>query len=407
MSKLLEYEVKQVLLEAGIAVPEGLLVRADRAVPLEQPGLEQDADGAWFVKAQVAVGDRAAVGGVRRVDGLEAAQAAADAMLGTDVGGTIVDTVLVERGVLGGAFEGYAAVVVAEDPPRRVVVFSPVGGGGFDPSTAPVRLDVTDGPQGYRIRGALRGAGVASSDLVPIATFLERLVTCAQTWCTYTLETNPVTLVDGAVVALDAKADVDDYSRDLLPRPELLDRPDQDQRERSARERQGTDHRGSLRYVQLVPEDTPVPADCVPRVASHSVGGGESMVVLDAITAAGLVATNYCDTSGSPSAEKVAHGAGLVAGQKHVDGLLFSTCIANQRLSVTAEGLISGWDAVGWRGPTVVRFAGNESDVARGMVAVWAARNDVRVELLGEDHDEWQAALRLAEMLRNDREAAR
>jgi succinyl-CoA synthetase beta subunit len=120
------------------------------------------------------------------------------------------------------------------------------------------------------------------------------------------------------------------------------------------------------------------------------------MVVLDALAAAGLSATNYCDTSGSPSAAKVATGAGLVAGQTHVDGLLFSTCIANQDLSITAEGLLAGWDSAQWRGPTVVRFAGNQSDRARQMVRDWAALHDVQVVVLGEESDEWHAAAALA-----------
>jgi succinyl-CoA synthetase beta subunit len=388
-----EHEVKALLVERGVATPAGYLIGADRETPVGTP----DPDGGpWFVKAQVAAGDRAAAGGVLRAATLGEARAAARAMLGLTVAGVVVDQVLVERAVAVSG-EGYAAVTVAEDPPRRVVTYAPSGGAGFDPDTAPVRLDVTDGPQGYRIRRALQRAGVASADLLPLTAYLETLVACARTWCAYTLETNPITLVDGKVVALDAKADLDDYSRDLLPRPELLDRPDQDERERAARERQRTDHRGSLRYVQLVPEQTGRGEG--PQVASHSVGGGESMVVLDALAAAGLTATNYCDTSGSPSEDKVALGAALVAGQKHVDGLFFSTCIANQPLSVTARGLVRGWNDVAWRGPTVARFAGNQSAEARDILAAWAAEHDVPIVLLSETEDEWQAADALADLL--------
>lgn len=402
MSRLVEHEVKALLAERGVATPSGYLVGPDGETPLGAPVPD---GGPWFVKAQVAAGDRAAAGGVRRAATLAEARAVAAGMLGATVADVVVDQVLVERAVAV-TTEGYAAVTVAEDPPRRVVAFAPTGGAGFDPDTAPVRLTVTDGPQGYRIRRALQRAGVASADLPPLTAYLETLVACARIWCAYTLETNPITLVDGKVVALDAKADLDDYSRDLLPRPELLDRPEQDERERAAREKQRTDHRGSLRYVQLVPEQAGQGADGAPQVASHSVGGGESMVVLDALAAAGLAATNYCDTSGSPSEDKVALGAALVAGQKHVDGLFFSTCIANQPLSVTARGLVRGWDDVAWRGPTVARFAGNQSAQARDILAAWAAEHHVPIVLLGEDDDEWQAADALARLLAGN-EAAR
>lgn len=393
MSRLLEHEVKALLAERGVATPSGYLLGPDGETPVGTPAGE---GGPWFVKAQIAAGDRAGAGGVVRADTLTAARATARDMLGVTIAGVVVDQVLVERAVPV-TTEAYAAVTVVEDPPRRVVTFAPTGGAGFDPATAPVHLDVTDGPQGFRIRRALRRAGVASAELPPLTAYLETLVACARTWCAYTLETNPITLVDSRVVALDAKADLDDYSRDLLPRPELLDRPDQDERERAAREKQRTDHRGSLRYVQLVPEQAG--RGDGRQVASHSVGGGESMVVLDALAAAGLTATNYCDTSGSPSEDKVALGAALVAGQKHVDGLFFSTCIANQPLSVTARGLVRGWDDASWRGPTVARFAGNESAQAREILAEWAAERDVPIVLLDENADEWQAADALARLL--------
>ncbi|SCL20037.1 succinyl-CoA synthetase beta subunit [Micromonospora pallida] len=391
MSKLFEHEVKELLSCVGVAVPEGMLVNPDG----EQGVIDATAPGPFFVKAQVAVGDRATAGGVLRVDTLAEARAAAADILGRRIRGSLVECVLVERAVLGAWF-GYAAVTIAEDPPRRMLVFSTTGGGGFDPSTAEVQLALTDGPQGYRIRRELRRIGIDSAQLPAITSYLEKLVDCALRWCAYTLETNPVTYADGRVVALDAKAELDDYSKKLLPRPELLNRPEQDARERAARDCQQTDHRGSLRYVQLVAE--PDRAGPV-QVASHSVGGGESMVVLDALAAANLVATNYCDTSGSPSEEKVATGAALVAGQSHIDGLFFSTCIANQPLAVTARGLVRGWEDVGWRGPTVVRFAGNQSAEARDIVQDWARRRGVPIDTVGEETDEWEAARRLAVLL--------
>ncbi len=375
MSKLLEHEVKSLLTELGVAVPVGILLDATG----EHGSIAGSQAGPFYVKAQIAAGDRAKAGGVVRVDDLSSAREAGNRMLGTEIRSSVVESVLIEQGVTG-AWEGYAAVTVAENPPRRVLVFCTEGGAGFDPSTAPFQLTLTEGPQAYRIRRELRRIGVTSEQLPAVTRFLERLAECAVLWCAYTLETNPVTFADGAVVALDAKADLDDYSKALIPRPELLDR------------------RGSLRYVQLIAESHGRVGSTA-QVASHSVGGGESMVVLDALAAAGLTATNYCDTSGSPSAQKVATGAALVAGQPHIDGLLFSTCIANQALSVTAAGLVAGWEQVGWRGPTVVRVAGNQAAQAREIVRVWAEERGVPIVIVGEETDEWQSASALSELL--------
>jgi succinyl-CoA synthetase beta subunit len=303
--------------------------------------------------------------------------------------------VLVESATVG-QWEGYASVALEENPPRRVLRFSRTGGTGFDPSQATVQLDLVDAVEPHRVRRALVRAGTPSEELIRLTDALVRLADAAQRWSAYTLELNPIVLTEAGVVPLDAKADLDDYSKALVPDPSYLDTEEKDPRERAARDYQATDHRGSLRYVQLIPESEGFAED---RVASHSVGGGESMVVLDALDSVALQPTNYCDTSGSPSSAKVAAAAALVAGQSHISGLLFSTCIANQPLSVTAEGLLEGWRSVGWVGPTVVRFAGNQADQARDMVREWAVQVGAPVRVVGEETDEWMAAQLLADLL--------
>ena len=398
MSKLLEHEVKKMLTARGIRVPEAVLIESPGAVDTESVPFA----GPYFVKAQVAAGDRAKVGGVVRAADLAAARDTARRMLGMEIRSQIVEAVMIEQAV-DLSWEGYAAVSVTENPPRRVLFFSQQGGAGFDPASAPMQLSLGDAdPQAFRIRRELRRIGIASSEVEELTSFLEKLVQCALEWCTYTIETNPITFINGAVVALDAKADLDDYSKTLIPQPTLLDRPEQDARERAARDYQQADHRGSLRYVQLIPEEKGKVAGADYQVASHSVGGGESMVVLDALAAAGLSATNYCDTSGSPSADKVATAARLITGQRHIAGLLFSTCIANQALSFTARGLVAGWDEANWRGPTVVRFAGNQSEQARDIVRAWVKERGVSAVIVGEETDEWQAAAALRQLLDSD-----
>ena len=398
MTRLLEHEVKNILESEGVLVPaRRLCVTADEAV-----AAFETLGGPVFLKAQVAAGDRARSGGVARVTDVETTRAAATEMLSISIQGIEVRALLVESAIQG-PWEGYAAISVEENPARRVLRFSPTGGTGFDPSRSALQMDLVDALCAHRVRRELRRVGTPSSELVAIATFLQRLADIATRWAAYTLELNPITLTADGVVALDAKADLDDYSKSLLPDPSVLDEEDRNARERAAREFQATDHRGSLRYVQLIPDDAPARPT---MVASHSVGGGESMVVLDALASAGLLPTNYCDTSGSPSAKKVSVAAELVAGQPNIAGLLFSTCIANQPLSVTAEGLLDGWRNVGWRGPTVVRFAGNESEQAREMVRAWATETGAPTLVVGEETDEWQAAAHLARMLESPMQGA-
>jgi succinyl-CoA synthetase beta subunit len=147
----------------------------------------------------------------------------------------------------------------------------------------------------------------------------------------------------------------------------------------------------------LVAEDE---APAAPLVGTHSVGGDESLVVLDALESVGVRAANYCDTSGSPSRGKVAFAAELVASQRHISGLLFSTCIANQPLTVTAHGLADGLTAAGWKKPAVFRIAGNEEREAIAIVREWATGVKAPVEILDRSADEWVAAARIAALIR-------
>jgi succinyl-CoA synthetase beta subunit len=154
-----------------------------------------------------------------------------------------------------------------------------------------------------------------------------------------------------------------------------------------------------MRYVQLVDPSDLGDHDPQRLVGSHAVGGGESMVLFDALADVGLVPTNYCDTSGAPSREKVAFVTRMIATQPHIKGYFFSSCIANQPLSVTAAGLIDGWEAANWTGPTLVRIAGNQDEQAQEMVKAWAAKVGAPATVLGREVDEWQAAAILAREL--------
>lgn len=392
MTKLLEHQVKALLAADGLQVPPGRVVTD----PSQARGAALEWGAVWL-KAQVLAGDRAAVGGVVRAGTPEEAETVAARLLGSKVHGLPVREVLVEQS-LDGEWQGYASVALAENPPRMVLRYSRQGGSGFDVSDAKVVVELNDARHPFAIRKALADAGVSSAEILPTTRFLYRMAGLARRWCAQTLELNPVLFREGEFVVLDAKADIDDYSRALIPDPRVLDNPAAEHREHEAHAFQSRDHRGSLRYVQLVAEDDGEHAPN-PVVAVHAVGGGESLVLFDALADAGLSPSNYCDTSGSPSQEKVAFAAALVAGQPHVAGLLFSTCIANQDLVVTARGLVEGWAAVGWERPTVVRLAGNGAHEAGDIVSAWGREMGVPIRVLGEQHDEWQAAALLSKML--------
>ena len=381
--RLVESVAKQVLSRHGLKAPRGIECRT----AAEARAAADELGGEVFVKAQVAFGDRAGAGLVRRAAGAVEAETAARQMLGSEIEASLVESVLVEAAIE--AVESFYVSVHVDDEERaRVLRVGSGGGAGYDRDEAEVQVVVPrHGLELFDIRNLVGRLGVRGAEREVLARAVAAVVSAARDWHAYTVEVNPLFLVEDGALAIDAKVELDDYSLAAVPDPGLL--PDQVEadRERRAREYQQSDHRGSFRYVQLIGESYDGA-----RVGSHSVGGGESLVVFDALESVGLRPANYCDTSGAPSQEKVAFAAALIASQPEIDGYFFSSCIANQPLSVTANGLVEGFRRAGWRGPTVVRIAGNEEAEARETVSAWAEAEGVRARVVGRELDEWQAA---------------
>jgi succinyl-CoA synthetase beta subunit len=395
--RLIEASSKQLLAQYGVKAPEGRLCTSiDEA---EQAAREIGCP--VYVKAQIPYGDRASLGLVVKVDTPADAAAQAGELLGRAIEGITVGSLLVEAAVEPER-SIYVSAHVDGDSGARLLRVGLDGGAGYDPRQAELQIPIPlRGLETFEIRNALRSAGLAGPALEAITRVASAVSRAASDWHAYTIEINPLFLTADGAVAIDAKAELDDYSLTSVPDRSVLPEQTESPREREARAYQERDHRGSFRFVQLI-EEGEDDGGGGPIVGSHSVGGGESMVVFDALDSVGLRPANYCDTSGAPSREKVAFAANIIASQPHISGFFFSSCIANQPLSVTANGLVDGFEQAGWRGPTVVRIAGNEEDQAREIMQAWADRVGVPAKVVGRELDEWDAAKLLADVLETE-----
>jgi succinyl-CoA synthetase beta subunit len=390
--RLLEVTAKEILSRYGIEPPPGRECRSVDEIRSAAVELGPEV----YLKAQIAIGDRATQGLVRSVGDPDEAVAIGGAYLGRAVDGMSIESTLVEAAIP--PDESLYVSIHVEDAERARVLYLGWGGGqGYQRDAAEVQAALpVDAIDLDAARILVDGLGVDGARREALAHVVLGLSSAAREWHAYTVEINPLFLVGDAAVAIDAKMELDDYSLATVPEPGLLPPQVESPREVEARTYQQSDHRGSFRYVQLIEPDG-VTGPTV--VGSHSVGGGESLVVFDALESVGLQPANYCDTSGAPPKEKMAFAARLIASQPHIAGYFFSTCIANQPLSITANGLVEGFEASGWRGPTVCRIAGNQEAEAREIVQAWATANDVPSLIVGREYDEWQAAAALADLL--------
>lgn len=393
--RLIESASKELLGRYGLRAPEGRLC----TTPEEAGEAAQALGGDVFVKAQIPFGDRASLGLVARVGSAQDAAATAAEHLSRAVDGMRVGSVLVEQAVPPD-LSVYISVHVDDAEASRILRIGHGGGAGYHADEAQVREVVpVGGMELFRVRTLVGALGLRGAQREAVTRAAWAVLRAAREWHAYTVEVNPLFVSDAGALAIDAKVELDDYSLPLVPDRELLPEQEEAPREREAREYHEHDHRGSLRYVQLVDEREVEAHAGSHIVGSHSVGGGESMVVFDALAEVGLVPANYCDTSGAPSREKVACATRIIASQPHIAAYFFSSCIANQPLSVTAAGLVDGFEAAGWRGPTLVRIAGNQDEQAQQMIREWAQRAGVEATVVGREVDEWEAAEMLAREL--------
>jgi succinyl-CoA synthetase beta subunit len=398
--RLIEASSKALLARYGLKAPEGRLC----ASPEEGRAAATEVGCPVYVKAQIPYGDRASLGLVAKADDPDQAAVQVGELLGRAVEGMTVNSVLIEAAIEPRS-SVYISAHVDGEAAARILRIGVGGGAGYDPRKAEVNVPIPGrGLERFEIRKLVGSAGLSGRDREAVTAAAAAVIGAAREWHAYTIEVNPLFLTATGAVAIDAKAELDDYSLKSLPDRSLLPAQTESPRESRARMCQEQDHRGSFRFVQLVDEDEVQSGSEAldasgPLVGSHSVGGGESLVVFDALAAVGLRPANYCDTSGAPSREKVAFAAELIASQPHIAGFFFSSCIANQPLSVTAAGLVDGFEAAQWSGPTVVRIAGNQEAQAREMVEDWARRNGVPATVVGREVDEWDAAKLLADQL--------
>ena len=169
-----------------------------------------------MVKAQVPAGKRGKAGGIRRAGDPEAARDAASAILGMEIAGHRVASVLVEEQMQVAA-EYYAAVLSDAASKGPLVMFSPEGGVDVEEIAAsmPDRLgqaavDILRGFDLASARAMLGGLGV-DGDEGPLAdTLVRTLSRVSRQRRRAARDQSPRRLEDGRLVALDCKFVLDD-----------------------------------------------------------------------------------------------------------------------------------------------------------------------------------------------------
>lgn len=309
------------------------------------------------VKVQVQAGGRGKGGGVALVHSPEEAAAEAGRMLEEGFKGTSVTRVLVER-LVDIASQYYAAISLDRSAGTYLAMVSNEGGVDIETVArehpAAIRRLHVDAALGLRTYHARRLVGHLPAEAREgSALLLAKMYAALEGLDATLIEVNPfVQLVDGTVMALDAKVTVDDNA--LFRQPDAAALKDSfpiDPVEKRAKD-------AGLQYVKLEGE-----------VGIIGNGAGLVMSTLDVVEQAGASAANFLDVGGGASAEVMATSLEVILSDPDVRSVLINIFGGITRCDLVAAGILEALRRVTPRVPIVVRLDGTNAAEGRAILA--------------------------------------
>ena len=317
------------------------------------------------VKAQVKTGGRGKAGGVKLARSAEEAKEKAAAILGMDIKGHTVHTVLIAAGA-DIAEEYYFSILLDRAGRRHLAMCSKEGGMDIETlaaerpaALARIGLDPNIGIDANVAARILADAGFDTESAQKIIPILVAL------WDTYRdedatlVEVNPLVLTDdGTILALDGKVSLDDNAAFRHPHhAELVDQRTEDPREAQAKA-------AGLNYVRLCGD-----------VGIIGNGAGLVMSTLDVVAMSGedlgVKPANFLDIGGGASAKVMADGLGIVLGDEQVKSVFVNVFGGITACDQVAQGIVGALETLGAAAtkPIVVRLDGNRVNEGRAILA--------------------------------------
>ena len=364
---LYEYQARELFAAHGVPVLAGIVARTpDEAYEAAQKLLADN--DLLVVKAQVKIGGRGKAGGVKLARSAEEAREKAEAILGMDIKGHTVRSVLIAAGA-DIAEEFYFSILLDRSERRELALCSAQGGMDIETlarehpeALARVGLDPKVGIDEDVAAQILGEAGFNRSHVEKLAPVLVQL------WDTYRgedatlVEVNPLVLTEqGDVLALDGKVSLDNNAAFRHPEhAAFADKSAQDPREAMAKE-------AGLNYVRLEGQ-----------VGVIGNGAGLVMSTLDVVALAGeewgVKPANFLDIGGGASAEVMTKGLDVILGDDQVRSVFVNVFGGITACDQVARGIVGALEALGDAAskPLVVRLDGNKVEEGRAILAAAA-----------------------------------
>ena len=363
---LYEYQSRELFAKHGVPVLGGQIATTPEQAEQVATELLNCGTDLLVVKAQVKTGGRGKAGGVKLARSAAEARQHAEAILGMEIKGHTVRTVLISEGADIDS-EFYFSILLDRAERRYLAMCSREGGMEIETLAkerpeALARVAV-DPIEGITPEVAARITAEAGFEPGAVADAVAQVI--GRLWEVFTaedatlVEVNPLVLTpSGTVLALDGKVSLDDNASFRHPEHAALkDTSAADPLETRAKE-------AGLNYVRLTGE-----------VGVLGNGAGLVMSTLDVVAGAGerhggMRPANFLDLGGGSSAEVMATGLEVVASDPQVRAILVNVFGGITSCDTVANGIVTAVSTLeDFDKPIVVRLDGNNAALGRQILA--------------------------------------
>ncbi|HEY3339829.1 MAG TPA: ADP-forming succinate--CoA ligase subunit beta [Propionicimonas sp.] len=360
---LFEYQARELFEAHGVPVLRGITARTPEearaaATELGTPVV--------VVKAQVKTGGRGKAGGVKLARSADEAAERAGEILGLDINGHRVETVMIAEGA-NIAEEYYFSLLLDRSTRKYLAMCSTDGGMDIETlarerpdALARIEVDPLVGLDQAKADEIVAAAGFRTEDRAELARVLVLLGEVYRANDATLVEVNPLVKTgEGRIVALDGKVTLDGNAAFRHPDWDAYaDESADDELEVRARAK-------NLNYVKLDGS-----------VGIIGNGAGLVMSTLDVVAAAGKdlpgqpKPANFLDIGGGASAQVMANGLDIILSDPQVKVVFVNVFGGITACSEVAKGIIDALGMLGERAtrPIVVRLDGNAVEIGRHML---------------------------------------
>ncbi len=348
--KLQEFRSKEILARHGVPLLPGEVART----PQQARAAAERIGGPVVVKAQVLVGGRGKAGGVKLASSPAEAEARAREIIGLDIKGVTVRTLLVAPAAQI-AREHYLGLILDRGSKTITIIASAEGGVEIEETArsnpqAILRLPLHPliGLQRHNVRRVSFFLGIPAELRTAFAETLNGLYAAFIASDADLAEINPLVVTDeGQLLALDAKIVLDDSA--LARHPDLEAMRDLDEEESSetaARE-------AGINFIKL--DGT---------IGCMVNGAGLAMTTMDLVKLAGGEPANFLDIGGGAKADRVAAAFRIILDDPNVRAILVNIFGGITRGDEVAHGIVEARGMLTRDVPMVVRIVGTNADEA-------------------------------------------